>query len=70
METRIYYLSADFDLQGKSVESFTEQELRLAVGAGKGVEVYSLQDFEAAFNGEWISDLGYVRIFTTNDLKQ
>lgn len=65
METRIYYLSADFDLQGRTAESFTEQELRTLMGACKGVEVYSLQDFESAFNNEWISDLGHIRIFTT-----
>ena len=65
METRIYYFSSDFEFGQRTPESYTEQELRQLMGAPDGkVEAYSLQDFEAAFNQEYISDLGYIRIFT------
>lgn len=46
----------------------SEFDLRMAMG--QGVTLYSAKHFEEAFNLELISDLGYIRIFTTNDLKQ
>ena len=65
MKTRIYYFSADFDFGQRTPESYTEQELRLIMGTPRGgIELYSLQDFETAFNQEYISDLGHIRIFT------
>lgn len=63
METRIYYIKPGFDFCGKTVEQMSEFDLRMAIG--QGVTLYSAKHFEEAFNLELISDLGYIRIFTT-----
>ena len=60
---RIVYISPDYDKYGyeiHEIEQMPTEELYSLAQNENFARVYSLKGFEAAFNAEEISDLGYI----------
>lgn len=62
MDIKVYYFTPNYD-ELERVMYYSKDECEYYARNHSEVYVYSLSDFELQFNNEFISDLGYIRIF-------
>lgn len=63
MERKVIYISPDYSLEGyelAEIEQMTSDELLTLAKNENFAAVYSLDEFQCAFNSEEISDLGFI----------
>lgn len=60
METKVIYVTPDCGVYIGELEAMPKDELLCFAKNCNECEVYSLDEFQAAFNEERISDLGYI----------
>lgn len=60
MKTHVIYLNPNCDYPISAFEALDDQEKLYVAINENNMEVYSLAAFEEAFNGEEISDLGFI----------
>jgi hypothetical protein len=62
MKTHVIYLNPNCTYPISDFEALDDQEKLYVARNENDMVVYSLADFEEAFNGEQISDLGFIYI--------
>ena len=62
MGVKVYYFPPTYD-ELERVMYYSKDECEYYARNHSEVDAYSLKDFEFQFNADFISDLGYIRIF-------
>lgn len=57
---KVIYLYPDCEYSSSEFESLTDEEKLHIAKNSNDMEIYTLEGFQAAFNDELISDLGYI----------